>query len=368
MIRKGSWPWVRGLAIGAIAVASIVGAPGAMTAQSPDAGGSAAASVVPVGSIRLGAFRGIDGTPVFVAFEQGIFEKNGLDVQETYVSTGLEIVNSIVAGDLDIGSAAPLVALSSVQQGIPIRVVAFMHGNAASDRYGSESIIASGASGVAAGDVAGLRGKKIGFPFGTNAHAYILGALNEAGLTADDVELINVAPGDVLTALAEGSIDAFVLWEPNPTIALDQVEGSVRVQRAVESSPGYFPGIVITSEQLAHDKAAEIQAYLASIAEAQQWIRANPEAAAETATRWIPNMSKEVALEAFNSLILDSRLSKLALGALESNTMQRLIDLDLVEAPIPLDQWVYPDLSKAVQDSHPELFSDLTPIPEGQGL
>lgn len=354
----------RGVAIGAIALATIIGVTGSVAAQSP----MAESSVEPVGSIRLGAFRGIDGTPVFVALEQGIFEKNGLDVQETYVTTGVELVNSIVAGDLDIGSAAPLVALSSVQQGIPIRVVAFMHGNAASDRYGSESIIASAASGVPAGDVAALRGKKIGFPFGGNAHAYIMGALDEAGLTSEDVELINVAPGDVLTALAEGSIDAFVLWEPNPTIALEQVAGSVRVQRAVDSSPGYFPGIIITSDQIAHEKAAEVQAYLASIAEAQQWIRANPDAAAETATRWIPNMTKEVALEAFDSLILDSRLSKLALGALETNTMQRLIDLELVEAPIPLDQWVYPDLSKAVQEQHPEFFTDLAPIPEGQGL
>lgn len=368
-IRKGPRPRMRGLTLGAVAVvaASMLGTAGAVTAQSPAADASAPA-VEPVGSLRLGAFKGIDATPVFVALEQGIFEKNGLDLQETYVATGLEAINGIIAGEIDLSSAAVLPLLSSVQSGLPMVTMGIMHGNAVSDAYGGESLIASPESGIGVGEFEKLRGKRIGVPFGSNPYAFVLGLLDEAGIAQNEVELINIGPADVLAALKGGSIDAFALFEPTPTLALAQIPGAVRVSRAVTDTTEFTPGVMITSRDVVAQKGPAVQAYINSIAEAQQWIRANPEAAAETATRWIPNLEKDIALEAFKSIIFDSRFSKIVLDALEAKTMPRLVELGEIDAPIPLDQWVVTDFSRVVQQEHPEFFDDLPAIPEGMGL
>ena len=59
-----------------------------------------------------------------------------------------------------------------------------------------------------------LRGKRIAFTAGTGSEVYTLRLLEKAGLTKDDVTLVNLRPQDMPTALANGSVDAYDTWEP----------------------------------------------------------------------------------------------------------------------------------------------------------
>lgn len=53
-----------------------------------------------------------------------------------------------------------------------------------------------------------LNGLKIGVPFGTAEHQITLQLLEKHGLTADQVELVNLQQADALTALLGKEIDA----------------------------------------------------------------------------------------------------------------------------------------------------------------
>jgi sulfonate transport system substrate-binding protein len=58
--------------------------------------------------------------------------------------------------------------------------------------------------------IADLAGKKVGAFAGSGGHAFLLKALDEAGLTVDDIEFVNISPVDVMAALENGEVDAAV--------------------------------------------------------------------------------------------------------------------------------------------------------------
>ena len=65
-------------------------------------------------------------------------------------------------------------------------------------------------------------------PRNTSAHYYLVAMLRTAGLTEDDVEVVNLLPaqGDqtgmdqMSDALARGDVDAISIWEPEPEDAI----------------------------------------------------------------------------------------------------------------------------------------------------
>lgn len=74
--------------------------------------------------------------------------------------------------------------------------------------------------------MADLKGKKIGVEVGFVSHLLLLKALESAGLTEKDVELVNVPTDQTPQTLKSGSVDAIVAWQPNSGQALKEVAGS----------------------------------------------------------------------------------------------------------------------------------------------
>ena len=78
------------------------------------------------------------------------------------------------------------------------------------------------------------------FTAGTGSEVYTATLLKSAGLTPDDVTLVNLRPQEMLPALAAGSIDAFDTWEPhiaNAKKALGEAARRTRYQRAPTPRP-----------------------------------------------------------------------------------------------------------------------------------
>ena len=155
-----------------------------------------------------------DYAPFFIAEEKGYFEDAGVDVElisksgssgETYqqVSTG-----GIVAGGATWGAGL----FNATKAGASISVVASVS-RIPEEGKNPAPLMASGQSGIT--DVSELKGKKIGVPGtgGFGVYSVYL-ALETAGISLDDVELVNLSPGDIPPALANGSIDASWTIEP----------------------------------------------------------------------------------------------------------------------------------------------------------
>lgn len=83
-----------------------------------------------------------------------------------------------------------------------------------------------------------LRGKRIGYPYGSIAHYALLRALSADGLSEEDVNMIPYEVHQLPDAMKHGEIHVFSAWEPTPTAALDRFNDFVAIHKSL--STGYM--------------------------------------------------------------------------------------------------------------------------------
>lgn len=313
--------------------------------------------------LNAGMVSGIDQLGLAIALEQGFFEKHGLDVKiANPYATGVDALNALQAGEVDtVQVGVPMIG--AVVRGMDLVALGNYSGNAA--QMGSDTtmaLVAREGSGVSGDDLATLKGKRVATSFGTINHLYILALIESAGLAVDEVELVNTPPPDMTVALLAGGIDAFVGWDPWPIVAERDVPGAYTALRG--GSHISYVGFNVAMRGWAAENGETLVPFLAALAEADQWMRANPKDAAQVATRWIPGLDPKVAEEAmqYNVQQADRRLSGNNYAALHT-AVSTLNRLGFIDKTFDVNEHINSGpIVKAMKD-HPELFSDLPVIP-----
>lgn len=136
--------------------------------------------------------------------------------------------------------------------------------------------------------VSGLRGKRIGYAFGSNAHYSLLKALAGAGLDEKGVRLIPMDVDRMPDALRFGQIDAFSAWEPTPSIALKKQKNAVIIHRNLSSGYLYF----LKSFSVENHKA--VNHIVASAIRAIRWMQLGNENLIKACT-WSKKTAEELA-------------------------------------------------------------------------
>ena len=312
--------------------------------------------------LKAGIVTGIDQVGLPIALERGFFEKWGLDVSIARpYATGVDALNALQAGESELVQVG-VPMIGAVLRGMDLVALGNYSGNAT--RLGSDAtmaVIARDGAGITK-DLKTLQGKKIAASFGTINHLYILALLEKAGLAPGDVTLVNTPPPDMTVALLSKGIDAFSCWDPWPIVALKDVPGAVEIIRGgdVISYLGFNVGLRPWVEK----NGETVEKFLAAVSEADQWMRANPRQAAQVATRWIPGLKPEVAEAAmrFNIQQADRRLSANNYRALWA-AQDKLSRAGFLKSSFDVNRHIEPKHILKVMKEHPELFSDLPPIP-----
>ena len=165
--------------------------------------------------------------------------------------------------------------LAAISNGVPLVLIAHLHGDPLRPDYSTgHSIVAGPGTGIGRGDIKALKGKRIALPRGTGAEGYVLGHLRSTGMAVEEVQLINVKPADLPTALARRDVDAIAVWEPWPSTALVKVPGSVRVVDG-GCATCYIPAAILTNRDTVAKKAEALRRFMVAFAESQQWVRQN---------------------------------------------------------------------------------------------
>ena len=292
--------------------------------------------------VKAGMVAGVDQIGLPIALERGFFEKWGLDVTIARpYATGVDALNSLQAGENDLLQVG-VPMIGAVLRGIDLVALGNYSGSA--HKLGGDatiSLIAGSTSGIVKGDLKTLKGKKIAASFGTINHLYVLGLLEKAGLTPADVTLVNTPPPDMTVALLAKGIDAFACWDPVPIIALKDVPGAVEIIRGGDVIS--YVGFNVALRPWVEKNGATIEKFLAAVSEADLWMRANPKAAAQVATRWIPGLKQDVAEAAmqFNIQQADRRLSINNYKALWA-AQDRLNRLGILKASFDVNKHIEP--------------------------
>ena len=357
---KTTCSWTGGKRHAARIIVALVAVVFTVTTAGPAMAGAAAAPV----KISTGIVGAIDqlGTPA--ALDRGFFEKWGLDVTIARpYPTGVDQLNALQAGEIQIGQVG-VPMIGAVIRGMDLVILGNYTGSAA--HLGSDAttaLVAREGSGIKAGDLQSLKGKRIAASFGTINHLYVLGLLEKAGLKPSDVTLVNTPPQEMPVALLAKGIDAFSGWDPWPIAALKDVAGSYEVIRGGQVIG--FLGFIVAMRGWAEKNADTVERFLAARAEADKWMRANPAGTAQIAARWLPGTRLEIALEAmkYNIQQLDIRISANNYRALYSAN-DRLNKLGHIPSVIDVNKVFAPQYILKVMKEHPDLFSDLAPIPQ----
>ena len=153
-----------------------------------------------------------------------------------------------------------------------------------------------------------LRGKRIGYPFGSSAHYVLLDALSSAGLSESDVRLVAMDLDAMPEALARGAIDALSAWEPIAAVTLARSERAIAIHRATSSGFLYF------SRSFAVQNPAAARTILAAKLRAVGWIRRERKNL-DLASRWVMRAERELTgtdspltLEEYNKLAREDLL------------------------------------------------------------
>jgi len=332
-----------------------------------DVSGATGGSAAPLTKVRAGYVSAIDQIGLPVGLEGGYFEEEGLEVELAQpFPTGVDALNALQAGTIDvIQVGTPIIA--AAQKGIDLVLLGNYTGSSTQRSIDETMAVVAGEKSGVTSDPASLRGKKVGVSVASINHLYLLGLLKKAGLTASDVQIVNTAPPDMGVALQTGGIDAAIIWDPWPIVVTGQVAGSTEVLRG----GGYIPfiGYIVTTRQYAQGNPEVVSKFLTARATVDQWMRKNPDQAAESATRWLPGTGVDVAKKAmrFNTKQLDPRFS--ACNYLALDTISGLLaEQKTVEAGFDVSKYFMPGPILSVMSDKPELFDDLPAVPQAAAI
>jgi NitT/TauT family transport system substrate-binding protein len=206
------------------------------------AGGAQAQEVVRLGNLKLAHFGA-------VSYIKEIAPKCGIRVDEKVFAKGLDVMQAIIAGELDVGATASEAAISGRASGAPIYVVAgFAKGGA--------RLVAR--SGLPIKAVPDLKGKRVGVTRGAIQEVLLMAELLKHGLTSDsapgkDVQLIYLSYPDLNQALLGGNIDAMMQSEPQSSQAINKGFG-VEVMKPYDTPIGAPVRTMVMTEKFYRER------------------------------------------------------------------------------------------------------------------
>jgi len=143
---------------------------------------------------------------VFIAQQEGLFKKNGLEVELIHIPSSSRGIQAILAGEIAFSYMDGMNAVQANLKGAGLALVA-----GATNR-----MVFSLMARPEIKKASDLKGKKIGITrVGSSTHTSALYALNQAGLKPGDYQILPlVEVPNILTALMAGQIDAGVVSPP----------------------------------------------------------------------------------------------------------------------------------------------------------
>ena len=149
------------------------------------------------------------------------FKPQGIEVKWIEFSSGPPMMEAMNVGSIDYGAVGDSPPVFAQAAGAAIVYAA---GQPVTNGQGilvpQNSTIKS---------IADLKGKRIGFTKGSSAHNVTVQTLEKAGLTYADITPVYLTPPDAGPAFANGSIDAWSIWDPYFAIGETKQNGRILV-------------------------------------------------------------------------------------------------------------------------------------------
>ncbi|MDQ0575215.1 ABC transporter substrate-binding protein [Agromyces albus] len=143
--------------------------------------------------------------PWYIAQEKGYFDDEDVDVTITNFMNDADMSAAFASDRIQVANVASHTALQLAEQGLDISIVLLLDASLTADAILTDGSIT---------DVADLAGQDIAFEEGSVSNLLLGYALEESGLSLDDISPVPMDPSEAATALIGGSVPAAVTYEP----------------------------------------------------------------------------------------------------------------------------------------------------------
>jgi NitT/TauT family transport system substrate-binding protein len=287
----------RGVLMGALVIAGTVGGwVGAVAAAAPV-------------QLSVGYTNTISCTGLFIAADQGLFTKRGLDVRLVLIALNSTIPSALVGGSVQIGSATPTVLLQAVDGGLDLVAVA---GGAVNDIHGKGGPIVVARPGVAIKTAKDFEGRRVGVPgLGANMHVLFRRWLALHGADDKKVNFVEVPLAQAGDILRSGNVDAVLANEPWSERILQSKTGILVAPYYTEMPDGLFAIYYAATRDWARSNPAVVKAFRDALQEATEFLAREPDKARQIVgkiTRLPPDTVASIALPTLRASVPTSDL------------------------------------------------------------
>ncbi|MDS9469409.1 ABC transporter substrate-binding protein [Paracoccus sp. MBLB3053] len=240
-------------------------------------------------TFQLDWLPGGDKAPIYVCIDQGFCKDEGLDVEIASGRGSTDAISRLAAGSSDVG-VADIGALMAARAQEKVGVTAIM----SVFNKGPHAFYTVKGGGFDA--VADVKGKKIATSPFTSSNVYLPLVLKDAGISPDEVTIVNADPGALGPMLMTGQVDGIVAWMTDLTRYTNQgKEAGKEIQALPWSAAGLnlYSASLIANDSFLKDRPDVARRFVAAYKKSVEFSRDNPDAAAKSVTNIVAELGTE---------------------------------------------------------------------------
>ena len=196
----------------------------------------------------------------------------GMDVKWVEFSSGPPMLEAMSVGSIDYGAVGDMPPIFAQAAGANL-----VYAAGEPITMAHQGILVPADSPIHS--LADLKGKRVGFTKGSSAHNVIVMALEKAGLTYADITPVYLTPPDAGPAFANGSIDAWSIWDPY--FAIGQIKQNGRIL-ASSTDIARTNSFFIANRDFAKDHGPVLQQIIDVTAATAKWAEAHRDEVAKS--------------------------------------------------------------------------------------
>ncbi len=274
--------------------------------------------------LRIGIYPDTISALIYIGQQQGMFKRHGLDISFENYQAGAFAVDGLMAGKVDVATAADYVLAIQGFKREDLR------GVSAISSFQSHEMVGRKDRGIGKPD--DLRGKVVGVAKGTATEFFLSSFLSLNNINSKEVHVIDLKPSEMITALSEGKIDAAGCFPP----FTDKMKGNL-AQNAISwplqgGQDCYF--LLITNDELIKTRPKVITGLLKGILDAETFVKKN-EREAQKIVEHTLNLGHEIVSSTWSKTRFRVGLDQNLLTLMEDEARWAITNKYVVSTKVP---------------------------------
>ncbi|MBC8263472.1 MAG: NrtA/SsuA/CpmA family ABC transporter substrate-binding protein [Anaerolineales bacterium] len=282
----------------------------------------------------------------YVAYNNGYFEEEGLDVTLKYNPGGWMSLKNLFEGDADIATVAELpIVYSSFDKK---KYTDFERGDfyiigdiVYSDDF--QQVVARKDKGVHS--PADVKGKTVGVFRGTTLDFFMDFFFTDNRIEHSDVEIVDMDVFEMTSAIERGDLDVIFTWQPHVLIAQKKLgDNAIVLPSRLRYTTAW---LIVVMKDYAEENPEILEKFLRAIVKAENFIKENPEEAISIHAK-MSDVDRETVAALWDVVAFDLSISESLLTQMEEEArwLIRTKRTDQTEVPNLLDYIYFDALEK----------------------